>query len=67
MASSCDETEVKKIYEFKYNLNGSVEKHKARFVAKGYAQHYDVDYFEMFSLVSRFEPIKIFLSVAIHI
>ena len=43
------------IYRLKYNLDGSVKKHKARFLAKGYAQLYGIDYFEMFPLVARFE------------
>ena len=51
------------ISRLKYNPDGSVKKHKARSVAKEYAQYYGVDYFETFSLVEKFETIRMLLSI----
>ena len=61
---SCDAIGVKWIYRSKYDSDGNVKKHKARLVAKGHAQHCGVDYFEMFSPVSRFKIVRMFLSIA---
>ena len=36
-------------------------------MAKGYAQHYGVDYFGMFSLLARFEIAQMLLSITAHI
>ena len=37
------------IYKIKYTTDGSVEKYKARFVAKGYAPKEGIDYEETFT------------------
>lgn len=52
------------IYKIKYIADGSVEKYKARFVAKGYAQKEGIDYEETFALVSRYTSIRSFISLA---
>ena len=36
-------------------------------MVKGYAQHFGVDYFEMFSLVVRFEIEQMLLSITAHV
>eukprot|EP00253_Pinus_taeda_P021942 PITA_21942 len=41
------------IYKIKYAADDSVEKYKAKFVAKGYAQKEGIDYEETFTLVTR--------------
>ena len=46
---------------------GVLKKHKAGLVAKGYTQHYGVDYLETFSLVIRFEFVQMYLSIAARI
>ena len=46
------------IYKVKYVEDSSVEKYKARFVAKGYAQKEGIDYEETFAPVARYTSIR---------
>ena len=41
------------IYKVKHNADGSVNRLKARLVAKAYAQTHDIDYEETFALVAK--------------
>ena len=52
------------IYKIKYVADGSMEKYKARFVAKGYAQKEGIDYEEAFVLVVRYTSIRFVISLA---
>ena len=52
------------IYKIKYAANGSIEKYKARFVARGFSQKEGIDYEETFSLVARYTSIRTILSLA---
>lgn len=54
---------VKWVYRTKLNLNGSVNKYKARFVVKGYAQVFGVYFFETFALIARLETRRMLLSL----
>lgn len=52
------------IYKIKYATNGSVEKYKARFVAKGYAKKEGIDSEEIFAPFSRYTSIRSVISLA---
>lgn len=45
------------IYKVKKETNGSVEKHKAIFVARGFSQVEGINYDQTFSLVARYSSI----------
>ena len=50
----------------KVGCDGSVEHHKARFVAQGFSQKYDLDYDETFSPVVRFESLRTMIALAVQ-
>ena len=56
---------LKWIYKTKYNEDGSVQKHKARLVARGYSQEYGLDYRETFSPIMKPLIIRNVLSVVV--
>jgi hypothetical protein len=51
-------------YKVKHAADGSVEKYKARFVARGFSQKEGVDYEETFAPVARYSSIRAVLSIA---
>ena len=52
------------LYKTKIAADGSVEKHKARFVARGLSQIEGVDYDETFAPVARYTSIKSIIAIA---
>jgi hypothetical protein len=52
------------IYKIKHAANGSVEKFKARFVARGFTQKEGIDYEETFALVARYTSIQTIIALA---
>lgn len=55
---------VKWVYRTKLKPDGSVNKHKARLVVKGYAQMFGIDFSETFAPVARLDTIRMLLSLA---
>ena len=51
------------IYKIKHDANGSTEKYKARFVARGFSQKEGIDYEETFALVARYTSIRSVLAL----
>ena len=54
---------LKWVFRTKLNVDGSVNKHKARLVVKGYAQIFGVDYFDTFAPVARLDTIMLLLAL----
>ena len=55
---------VKWVYRTKLNFDGSINKHKARLVFKGYAQMFGVDFLETFAPIARLDTIRMLLALA---
>ena len=49
------------IYKIKHAAYGSIEKHKARFVARGFSQKEGIDYEETFAPIARYTSIRLVL------
>jgi hypothetical protein len=52
------------LYKLKHAADGSIEKYKARFVARGFSQVEGVDYDETFASVARYTSIRAVISIA---
>ncbi|WRX28885.1 Reverse transcriptase [Theobroma cacao] len=50
----------------KLNLDGSVNKYKARLMVKGYAQLYGVDYVETFTPVAKHDTIRMLIALSLR-
>lgn len=54
------------LYKIKNAADGSIEKYKARLVARGFSQIEGVDYQETFVLVARYTSIRSIISIAVE-
>ena len=58
---------VKWVFRTKLNVDGLVNKYKARLVVKGYAQIFGVDYSETFTPVARLDTIRLLLPISMQL
>ena len=52
------------IFKIKHAADGSIEKYKARFVARGFSQKEGIDYEENFALIARYTSVRAVLAIA---
>ena len=56
--------EVKWEFKLKLNVDGSIARHKARLVARGFLQREGLDYSEVFAPVARLETVRLVVALA---
>jgi hypothetical protein len=55
------------VFTVKKNLEGKVERYKARLVVRGYSQTYGVDYDEKFALMVKMGTVRMLISCTTNI
>jgi hypothetical protein len=57
--------DVKWIYKEKKNVKWEIKRYKTRLVAKEYSQKQEIDYDEIFALVTRLEIIRLIIAITV--
>jgi hypothetical protein len=52
------------IFKIKRNEDGSIDRYKARWVARGFSQRHDIDYTEIFAPVIKYSSVRMLLSLS---
>ena len=52
------------VYKLNLKVDGSLERHKARLVSKGYTENHDIDFYETFSPVVKMTTIRCIIALA---
>jgi hypothetical protein len=55
------------IHKIKHTVDGSIERHKTRFVARGFSQVEGIDYEDTFTPIARYTSIQMIISPATSI
>ena len=59
----CEPVTCKWVYRLKKRSNGTIDRFKARLVARGFSQNYGLDYEETFSLVAKIVTVRSLISL----
>lgn len=55
------------VVSIKYKADGTLDWYKARFVAKGYIQTYDIDYTKTLSRIAKLNTVRVLISLAANL
>lgn len=55
------------VYIVKFHSDGTLERNKAKVVAKEYAQTYEIDYYETFAHMVKMNTVRVILSITVNL